>query len=63
MKISIILNKFILNPPRYDSKVERVGRYRWEEWKIEIPAREKVKGEGPQHLPLQLWSQKVLTRS
>jgi len=43
--------------------VERAGGYRWEEWKIEIHAREKVKGEVPQHLPLQLRSQKVSTRS
>jgi hypothetical protein len=56
MKISIILNKFILKPPRYNSKVERVGGYRWEQWKIKIPAREKVKGEAPQQLPLQLRS-------
>jgi hypothetical protein len=34
--------------------VERARGYRWEGWKIEIPAREKVKGEVPQHLPLQL---------
>jgi hypothetical protein len=26
--------------------VERDGGYRWEEWKIEIPEREKVKGGG-----------------
>jgi hypothetical protein len=49
--------------PWYDSKVERYGGYRWEEWKIEIPEREKVKGEASQHFPLQLRSQKVSTRS
>jgi len=44
--------------------VERVGGYRWEEWKIEyLQERGKVKGEAPHHLPLQLRSQKVLTRN
>jgi hypothetical protein len=43
--------------------VEKACGYKWEEWKIEIHARKKVKGEVPQHLPLQLWSQKVSIRS
>jgi hypothetical protein len=43
-------------------KVERVGAYNREDWRIETLARKKTKG-GPQHLPLQLQSQKVSTRS
>jgi len=43
--------------------VEKAIGQSWEEWKIEIFVKEKVKGKGPQLLPLQLQSQKVSTRS
>ncbi len=35
-----------------------IYRHRWEEWKIEIPKKKKVKGEVPQHPPLQFDHQK-----
>jgi len=44
-------------------RVERASACNWEDWRIETLARKKAKGQGPQHLPLQLQSQKVSTRS